>query len=263
MDYSSMGLARWEELISGIEGFIARIGRGALSALARLTHMQVRHPRLPPLIAQEAGQLPDSYGRTRLVVLPIDSYSVHAYWEVTGEKLAATEQSLRAGHGAQPVLRFCDLSDRSKFFDIHISLESRNWYVPLWTAGGSYLVELGLKGFDAEFMPLATSGRVQTPRAWPKLEVDDEFLRSPRPSRQAPARVFGAVPFRRADSSELLQQKLLELSELRGWSSGPVKTEAPPKQPGRRPNEPIKDLAEMAEARLTPGVSSSGTPPNI
>ena len=56
----------------------------------------------------EEGALPDSYGKTRLVMLVVDPNLVHAYWEVAPDKLqevrAEPEDSVRA------VLRFYEAS---------------------------------------------------------------------------------------------------------------------------------------------------------
>ena len=64
-------------------------------------------------------KLPEAYGKTRLVLLPVDPYLIHAYWEVAPEQLK------------EATLRFY----RSKpldYFDVPVDLQSRKSYVRLW-----------------------------------------------------------------------------------------------------------------------------------
>ena len=128
--------------------------------------------------------LPTSYGQTRLVVLAVDPYSVRAYWEVTPETLsdAAGATSKEEIDNAQAVLRFHDASldfpanTSGNAFDIEIHLGVRSWYVPLWSPGQSYKVELGLKTASGRFVSLAWAKRVETPRAWPEPAIDERFM---------------------------------------------------------------------------------------
>ena len=106
---------------------------------------------------------------TRLVVMVVDPYAVHAYWEAAPAALA------KALEKAHPVLRFHERPGTA-WFDIDIRLEAGNWYVPLWTAGKSYDVELGFNSRTGEFVSLARARGVQTPRAWPEPGVEEHFM---------------------------------------------------------------------------------------
>src|SRR5207247_3637657 len=109
---------------------------------------------------QELDRLPSSYGRTCLVMLAIDPYTIHGYWEVTLEDLAGARNRIPKQKTAQPVLRFYysgHASPGADPFDVNIDLRSRNWYVPLWSAGKTYYVELGLKAQHEQFVLLARS----------------------------------------------------------------------------------------------------------
>lgn len=136
-----------------------------------------------------AEGLPGSYGRTRLVLMAMDPYVIHAYWEVTPDKLAAARAEMGSGP-AQAVLRFWDQANGNRpdapapaFFDVHVDLDPRNWYVNLWAANKAYRVHLGLKSADGDFAPLAESNLIRTPRAWPVMRAEENFSRVD-PARQ-------------------------------------------------------------------------------
>jgi hypothetical protein len=136
-------------------------------------------------LALDAGELPKSYHETLVVLLPVDPYLVHAYWEVAADKLDEVKEQLGAAYSlANPVLRFVEMGKTfsanalpSSSFDVEVRLESRNWYVHLWSPDKVYHADLGLRRKDGSLTTLATSNEVQTPRAWPAAEVEDRYLR--------------------------------------------------------------------------------------
>jgi hypothetical protein len=219
-------------------------------------------------LSLEEGELPESYGETRVVLLAVDPNLVHAYWNVAPDKLR--EAKSRVGESSQAVLRFYEAGAR---FDVDIDLGPRNWYVPLWSAGKSYYVDLGLRGEGGSFVQLARSNVVHTPRAMPVVEVGERFLSVAAPERRAesvpPAPVSPAVPagpgppgagLAKAppSSEETLKEKLEEFCALRESGREPLKLEqAPVRAPGgRSPEECDRDLTDLAEERQTMGLSS-------
>jgi hypothetical protein len=155
--------------------------------------------------------LPESYGETRVVLLPIDPYLVHAYWEVAPGKMNEVKQRVGSDFSrARPSLRFYESlpahsepgSPPQAAFDVDIQLEARNWYVHLWSPDKTYHVDLGFRTERGSFVPLATSNEVQTPPAWPARDAEERYMRvegdypkieialfapSPRPDESAPA----------------------------------------------------------------------------
>src|SRR5262245_61579892 len=123
--------------------------------------------------------LPAAYGKTHLVLLAVNPYLIHAYWEVAPEKLKEAKE--RAGE-AQAVLRFYKvgrsaIENPSESFDIEIDLQSPNWYVHLWSAEESYRADLALKRNDGTVITLVQSQMVQMPRTRPVLAPDQSFMR--------------------------------------------------------------------------------------
>ena len=125
----------------------------------------------PPAMPQSG--LPEVYGRSRVAVLAIDPYHVHAYWEITPVDAAAARQRLDRSGAGEPVwvLRFHDVSgvgvDTSSahgHFDVDIDLAARNWYIDLWSADKTYLVELGAR-LASDFSVVCRANPVQLPPA--------------------------------------------------------------------------------------------------
>ena len=195
---------------------------------------------------EHAPELPSSYGTTRVVLLVIDPYTVHAYWEVAPKKLAEARSRIRVDRQPRAVLRFHELNDGASF-DVEVDLESRNWYIPLQDAGRSYNVELGLRAAEGEFVLLAKSNSAQTPRAWPEIHVEEHFMSVskeqieivPPPIYRKP--VLAHLPFSaRRDQPGRLFTFDLQQGGLRQDSSA---------------STPLA-LAELAEKKFIAGISS-------
>lgn len=150
--------------------------------------------------AHEETELPEGYGRSRVTLLAIDPFHVHAYWEVTAEdRRRATEQLKAAAdpEAARWTLRFYDVTppvtDEASghgHFDVPIELESNNWYVDLWSAKKSYFVVLGLQAGE-RFIRVCRSTATELPPADPSPTYDPKWATvstTPEgPSRVKPA----------------------------------------------------------------------------
>lgn len=138
-------------------------------------------PRAPKV----NGTLPEGYGETRVVLLPIDPYRVHVYWEVSGSNRRRVKALIEDGSlRPQAVLRFHDVTAlpvggvlASGSFDEEIEIESCNWYVHLRRPGRSYIADLGLRGTDGLFHRIGRSNRAETPRARPYEEAGPQRMR--------------------------------------------------------------------------------------
>src|SRR5213592_4626191 len=76
------------KLITELEALYAGLQMGARAYFRSVPVRPIKTLPATPLPEQELERLPSSYGKTRLVMLAIDSYTVHAFWEVTLENLA-------------------------------------------------------------------------------------------------------------------------------------------------------------------------------
>jgi len=118
-------------------------------------------------------------GTTRLVLLVVDPYLIHAYWEISPERLRA---AIELAGQAKGVLRFYkegktaskDIFPES--FDIEIDLQSRNWYVHLWSPEESLSADLALKKRDGTLITLIQSQVAHMPRVRPAIAIDQHFM---------------------------------------------------------------------------------------
>ena len=225
--------------------------------------------------------LPAAYGKTRLVLLVVDSHIIHAYWEVAPEKLREAKQQARE---AKAVLRFYKGSKTANedalpdSFDIEIDLSCSNWYVHLWSPEESLYADLALKKNDGTVIRLVRSQVVHMPRTRPAIAIDQRFMRVEASERRAeivpspPAGhgrpQEGTAPLsnevhvrpivRPMDTAEIVREKLEELYASVQWSSRRLEPETvrtleistlPPERAGA-------DLTAIAERSLVAGLSS-------
>jgi hypothetical protein len=218
------------------------------------TFRSIRHARLRRVdptapLKLDCGRLPESYGKTQFAVLVVDPHRVHAYWEITPERLEQAEKQMGAVRSAvQPVLRFDEVvSERTattietKWFDIPVGLDARNWFVNLWSSDKVYNVTLGLKSKD-RFVSLVRSNRIRTPRTSPvarqepldsqaactehgtqveAIERHPEFARPAAHSGRNGMRqsTLSALTAARPTATEALTQKLAEFRAIREAAS--------------------------------------------
>jgi hypothetical protein len=213
----------------------------------------------------------------RLLLLAVDPYQIHAYWEVDPGKLDVAKT--QAGEGAHAVLRFYDVARMGNWFDVEIQSESRNWYVQLWTPGRSYSAELGFRSVENQFVRVVQSNIVHMPRAWPVVAVEERFAYVEPPPRPRPApepapadavvvppaatrfdETRAAIPPvpKPVDSIEQLQTKLTEIRNSAQVRTEPSKDKAPLLPPvGPFQKETGLDLTAEAEKAFINLPSSS------
>lgn len=154
-------------------------------------------PTDPPLSANKLREIaaevdkafPPKFGRTELVVLPIDPFHAHAFWNVCTEDLEEARSHLgEQGASARLILRFFDItyidfdgSNAHSSFDLEVHSLQNCWYFDFWKSEKTYFVDLGLLGDDGSFGPLARSNMFHLPRHSPSpdygrtaLVLDDE-----------------------------------------------------------------------------------------
>ena len=160
-----------------------------------------------------------------MTLLTVNSYRMFAYWDFDAVRIPDPAPAA--------TLRFHDVTEGSpeSSFDVPVDLAARNWYVPLWSPGRSYYVELGWDE-GGKFRALARSNTMETPRAWPVTEVEPDRMGMSTASPRAPASITfspeeeSAAP--RGDAAQLLLQKLEEIYAAHGTLSQPLSPEEPP-----------------------------------
>ena len=243
--------------------------------------------------ASESRELSVLSERTRVLLLPVNPYLVHVYWEVAPDDLKEIRKSLgRQGRRARSVLRFYDVTDvvfdgtnAQSMIDVEIDLRAGNWYVHLWSPDKSYCVDLGLRTEGGQFYRLARSNIGEAPRAGPSVKVEERYMlvqgdyrrveavpppvehppklqKTPTGSRgaaqqqvtdKAPTSTERRMPWP-ADSSEIVPI-LAEPENLPEWEGAA----SPPDAPLVGGPPPYTDITEMNEESFGFGISSGRT----
>jgi len=135
------------------------------------------------LSAKMPKNLPNGYGKDRIVVMVRDPFWLHAYWELTHQSVQRAEAALgQDWHGAKPIIRLCDVSSQdttstaeSVVRDIEIHGGCNNWYIEVAQPPKSYRVDIGYVSKRGQFYVLARSNVVCTPKAGVSDTIDENW----------------------------------------------------------------------------------------
>jgi hypothetical protein len=133
------------------------------------------------LSARVPKELPNGYGKDRIVVMVRDPYWLHCYWELTSNAVHRAEAALaRDWHGAKPIIRLLDVSARDSSSetivrDIDIHGGCNNWYIDVPNPPRSYRIDIGYLSKNGQFYVLARSNVVTTPRAGMSDIIDENW----------------------------------------------------------------------------------------
>jgi len=126
-------------------------------------------------------ELPDGYGKDRIVVMVRDPYWIHVYWELTQETVSRGLRALgREAPGARRILRVYSGDAKAArqedfLFDVALTPDARNWYVNVGGPGRVYRVEIGLLTKAGKYVCLASSNSVSMPPARMSDLLDEEW----------------------------------------------------------------------------------------
>ena len=120
-------------------------------------------------------ELPEGYADNRLVLLPRDPQWFYSYWDVTNEH----KQAARARGGLSLCLRIFDGTNAHSMWEQEVHELARNWYLHVPSAGRRYCLEIGYRGAEGQWLPLARSNTVPAPVDRPAERIHDEFATIP------------------------------------------------------------------------------------
>lgn len=103
-------------------------------------------------LLNDLGNLPRSYGEEVMFLVAQDPHWLFTYWDIDISRHPGGPCILRVEHASG------DLEQ-----EIEVSFETRNWYIPVRKAGGSYAVEMGFHRYG-KWNSIARSPIVTTPR---------------------------------------------------------------------------------------------------
>ncbi|MEA2067278.1 MAG: DUF4912 domain-containing protein [Thermotogota bacterium] len=114
----------------------------------------------------EAYDLPDSYKKDKIVLLPINPQWVYVYWDFsvdTKKKIEKFELKLRL-HDVTNIIFDGNNANLTK--EASINSYPGNWYFEVDFAGANYVVEIGY--YEEGFQRIMISSIISTPRNFPK-----------------------------------------------------------------------------------------------
>ncbi len=163
----------------------------------------------------EAYDVPDSYNRNLLVMMPRDPHWSYLYWELTSEHIEANKLKLSDSESAKLILRMYDVTDvifngnnARRQWDIDLVGNPRNWYVHLGVSDCDYIAEIGLIDKCGRFIALARSNHIRTPRDNMSDLIDEEWMMVEEDFEKM-YRLSGGYDYNRssAEISELLAKR--------------------------------------------------------
>jgi len=99
----------------------------------------------------DLGELPRTYGTDTIFLVAQEPHWLFTYWDI----------DISLHPGGKTFLRL--LGEASPFEDeIEVPFETKNWYIPVKKAGGTYSVEIGYYR-GSQWHPLASSVAIRTP----------------------------------------------------------------------------------------------------
>jgi len=141
-------------------------------------------------ILNDLGSLPRSYGEEVLFLVAQDPHWLFTYWDI----------DISRHPGGPCILRVEEASGVLEQ-EIEVSFETRNWYIPVKKAGGSYAVEIGFHR-HGKWNPISRSPIATTPRD--KLSESAAFDFATLPMHLSFQRLVESVSNSFASSEEIL-----------------------------------------------------------
>lgn len=118
-------------------------------------------PKLPLPPMADLGELPRTYGTDAIFLVAQEPHWLFTYWDI----------DIALHPGGKTFLRIFGANDLVEG-EIEVPFETRNWYIPVGTAGAEYAVAIGYYR-GAQWNEIARSVTVKTPRD--KISESDDF----------------------------------------------------------------------------------------
>lgn len=121
-------------------------------------------------------QLPESYYKDKLVLMPVNPNWVHAYWDFSEATLQTLEKR-------KVVIRIHDVTyiifdgqNSHRTFEIYIDPEWKKYYFNVPNTNADYLAEIGYKDENGSFVVMMRSNVCHTPANSPSLSSRQRWL---------------------------------------------------------------------------------------
>jgi len=129
-------------------------------------------------VDDDLGDLPESYGEDRVILLPREPQWGYIYWDISPQK----QKELRSQGGKHLTLRLYDVTDINLDSQYpHNVLEficgdiAKSWYVTIPVSNRIYVVDIGYRCEDGRWLQIARSPQVKIPAIYPSDVVEYVF----------------------------------------------------------------------------------------
>lgn len=130
-----------------------------------------------PLGGEDLGELPTAYGTGMVVASARDPHWLYVFWDLTDEQQNKYNRASRDKHLVVRLL--IPATDDQIVSETHVHPESRNWFIPVPSAGGRYQIELGYNDQKGAWQQVSKSRPVSTPPAELSEDTSADFATLP------------------------------------------------------------------------------------
>ena len=142
------------------------------------TEVKVK-PEIPQV--RHETTIPEKYADDKIVLMTRDPHWCYVYWDMSLSLMESKAKAINEKYDL--ILRVYDITDVNfngsnshKFVDIQVNGEAGNWYINVWDAGRSYIVDIGYKTISGKFILLARSNVVIAPSDDVSQLTDEEWM---------------------------------------------------------------------------------------
>lgn len=129
-------------------------------------------------VDDDLGELPESYGEDRVMLLPREPQWGYVYWDISPQK----QKELRLQGGKHLTIRLYDVTDINLDTQYPHNVQeflcgdiARAWYVPIPVSDRIYVVDIGYRCEDGRWLQIARSPQVKIPAVYPSDVVENVF----------------------------------------------------------------------------------------
>jgi|SRR5690554_4315003 len=132
-------------------------------------------------VVEEGWEVPFSYNETLVVLMVRDPYWLYSYWDFNSEVVNRLSRIFGAWDKVPLNLRVYDLGNgegqpEQNFFDVSVNPHIKNWYINTNQSNHRFQVDLGYFTPSGQFISLARSNIVTTPRDGISEIIDEEWM---------------------------------------------------------------------------------------
>lgn len=131
-------------------------------------------PKPASLEEIESGELPETYGTRELLAAPRDPRSLYVRWDFTTPELR--EHARKSGDHQLALRVYADIGGPPRVIEAPVPVEARHCFVPVSPPGSQFVAELGYYAPNKDWIVLASSEPVRTPRETPSDDRTTRFV---------------------------------------------------------------------------------------